>query len=198
MRTTYCLFLLIAALGLSGCEAVFTQQPVGDELVKLDPEVWQGTWLSDEIVVLTTVLDADKGLLQAAWVERAADGARFESVTGSVRRTGDMLFLNMQHGQFEDQAAGGASANETTEGPPDVPEFYWARIENDGHRAVFWWPDVAQITVAVNEGKLPGTIKQDKDVLLGALDATQLALINAPANNLLKWSQPVTFIRIGD
>jgi len=207
MRVAYVFFVIIAGLCLSGCEAVFTRQPVGEETVKLDPQVWQGTWLSDEIVVLTTVLDGENGVLHAAWVERAAEGARFETVTGSVRRTGDMLFLNMEHRQVEDgQPEVGAASGRDTEGPkedtgenmPAGAEFYWARIENDGRRAVLWWPDVEQIRLAVKAGQLPGTIKQDQDVILEPLDASRLARIGSPESSLLKWSQPVIFIRIGD
>ena len=90
--------LLLASMLLVGCNAVLVKEPMGDTVVKLDPATWQGTWVTDEVVILTTVLDSDKGLLEAAWVERGPEGkgANFESVTGMVRQTGDMLFLNIE------------------------------------------------------------------------------------------------------
>jgi len=195
MKVVLCALSVFFVTVLSGCEAVFTGYPIGDEAVQLDPDTWQGTWLSNEIVLLTTVLDADKGRLQAAWVERGADGARFESVVGYVRRTGETLFLTMEHEPSRNVEAAG---EEEREGAVLSPEYFWARIENDGHRAILWWPDVEQIRVAVDEKKLPGVIKQDRDVVLGPLDAEHLLLIDSPSSKLLRWSQPVTFIRIGD
>jgi hypothetical protein len=195
MRTQYWFYSIIAVLCLPGCEAVFTEQPMGEEVVKLDRTVWQATWLGDEVVLITTVMDADKGLLQAAWVERRPDGASFEAVTGTVRRTGDLLYLNMEHQPEEE---GNAATTPPAEATQDAPEYYWARIENDGRRAVLWWPDIEQVKVAVGDGRLPGTIKEDKDVVLRPLAASHLQLINSPTSGLLKWSQPVTFLRIGD
>jgi hypothetical protein len=198
MRILRWLLPIAAALLLSACEAVFTEQPLGEEVVRLDPAIWQGTWLSDEVVVMTTVLDADQGLLQAAWVERWPDGARFEAVAGTVRRSGDLLFLNMAH-RPEQDADSAAPAPQPDDGAPrGVPEFFWARVENDGRRALLWWPDVERARAAVGDGSLPGFVKQDRDVVLRQLSASQLELINAPSSGLLKWSQPATFIRIGD
>jgi len=195
MKATLSALSVLFVLALAGCEAVFTEQPIGDEAVQLDPATWQGTWLSEEIVLLTTVVNAEKGQLQAAWVERGPDGARFEAVTGTVRRAGEALFLTMEHER--------STEAEVAEGEPgelavSSPEYFWARIENDGRRAILWWPNVEQFRLAVDEKKLPGVIKHDKDVVLGPLDAGQLTLIGSPASNLLQWSQPVTFIRVGD
>ena len=189
-----CLFA--AGLLLSGCDAVFTQQPMGTDVVKLDIPTWQGTWLGDEIVMVTTVLDSDKGMMQAAWVERGPEGARFETSNGTIRQSGDRLFLTMEHQLPKDKGSGDARTSPEVEAVP--PEYYWARVENDGKRVVLWWPDVDQFRLAVSEGRLPGTIKEDKDVVLGELDDAQMDLVNTPAGNLLRWSDPVVFIRIGD
>jgi len=189
------LFFVVA---LAGCEVVSTPKPLGDEVVKLDPATWQGTWLSDGIVVLTTVLDRGKGQLQAAWVERGMAGAKFELVTGTVRRTGNVTFLSMERKQFKETGEGAATAQEQGEPAVEQPEFLWARIENDGRRVILWWPDTEQIRLAVNDGRLQGVIKKDKDIILQQPDAAQLKLINSPAANLMRWSQPVVFIRIGD
>ena len=90
--------LLLTSMLLGGCNAVLVEEPIGDVVVTLDPATWQGTWVNDEVVILTTVLDREKGLLQAAWVERGAEGegARFDSVTdGAANRRNDFP----QHGK---------------------------------------------------------------------------------------------------
>ncbi len=201
---------LLVVLLLSGCEAVFVQQPMGDEAVVLDASLWQGTWLNEEIVLMTTVLNAEQGQLQAAWIERYQDGAKFDSVSGFIRQSGDRMYLNMQH--VEEEAAeatdtdAAASANRTAEpaendagaGKQKPVEFLWARVENDGKRVLLWWPNIETLRAAVREGRIPGTVGADEDVHLGALSEQHLQQINDPAANLLQWTEPVVFLRVGD
>lgn len=195
---------LLAALLLTGCEAVLTQRPMGDAVVKLDAATWEGTWLGKEIVMVTTILDADQGKLEAAWVERAQEGARFETVRGTVRQTGDWLFLSMESQQFEEdesaKPSGGEAAAKPDEPTPDAPpaEYLWGRVSNDGQQVLFWWPDVEQIRQAVRDGRLPGTVREDKDVLLGTLDEAGMELINTPGSSFLRWSEPVVLTRLAN
>jgi hypothetical protein len=195
--------ILIMALMLTACDAVFTEQPLGTEIVILDAATWQGSWLGDELVLLTTVLDADQGLLQAAWVERGPEGARFESATGTVRRTGDWIFLNMKRQADTDEADTDTipededSESERSEETAPL-EYYWARVENNGSQVILWQPKVENIRRAVAENRLPGKIKEDEDVVLTALSKEQLAMINSLESDLLSWSEPLVFIRIGD
>lgn len=192
--------VLLAALLLGGCEAVLTQQPMGDQVVTLDAATWEGTWLGKEIVMVTTILNAEEGRLQAAWLERSSEGARFESATGTVRQSGDWLFLNMEAQQFEeDPPATGADAATDAGAPAARPaEFLWGRVSNDGRQVLLWWPAVEPVRQAVADGRLPGTAAEEEDVVLGPLDAAQMELLNAPAGNLLNWSEPLVFVRIGD
>jgi hypothetical protein len=183
---------LSSALLLSACGSVLVTQPMGENSVVLDPAAWEGTWASDELVMLTSVLDSKKGVLQAAWLERYEEGARFETVTGTVRQTGDWYFLSMKH----EPAKTSEEAESTTSEEP--PEYVWGRIENNGRRAVLWWPDLEQFRQAIREGRLPGRIKEDEDVVLGTLDAAQMEAINSPSGNLMNWTEPLVFVRIGD
>jgi hypothetical protein len=184
----YCVRMLglsITFLLLSACEAVFTEQPLGEQSTVLDKETWQGTWLSDGVVLMTTVVDAEKGVLQAAWLERGDEGARMESYTGFVRHTDDWLFLNMQQPTEDTEAVAGN-------------EYFWARVDNNGQRSILWWPNVNEMRIAVNTGKLPGLVKEDKDVRLAPLNMQHIELINTPSSNLLNWAEPDIFVRIGD
>jgi hypothetical protein len=78
------------------------------------------------------------------------------------------------------------------------PEYTWARIDNNGKRIILWLPDVEQFQQAVQDGRLPGTVREDEDVVLGPLEPAQLELINSPAGNLLDWPEPLVFVRIGN
>ena len=215
------MLLLLGSMLLGGCNAVLVKEPIGDVVVTLDPATWQGTWVNDEVVILTTVLDSEKGLLQAAWVERGAEGegARFESVTGTVRQTGEMIFLSMEKESAEERGTTAAPATEipatdapATDAPAMAaaatpapvtdlavpPEYTWARIDNNGKRIILWLPDVEHFQQAVQDGRLPGTVREDEDVMLAPLAPAQLELINSPAGNLLIWSEPQVFVRIGN
>lgn len=191
MNATRMLTLLAAAL-LTGCGAVMVTQPMGDRPVALDPADWEGTWASDEIVMLTTVLDSEAGVLQAAWLERYEDGARFETVTGMVRQTGDWIFLSTEHVPVQ------ADEELQSEAENEPPRYLWSRIDNNGRRAIVWWPDLDQFRDAVNGGRISGQVKEDNDVLLGPLDAAQMETINSPSGNLMNWAEPLVLVRIGN
>jgi len=193
MKPAIPLIILAGTLFLSACDTVTVQQPMGEEIVALDEATWQGSWLGEEVVMLTTVIDGEKGLLQAAWLERGPEGARFESVTGTVRHTGPVVYLNTERDRTEDRGQG-----ENTDESPSPPEFLWARIENNGQRALLWWPDVEHIRTAVGENRLPGTIRDDDDILLGPLNPAQQQQIDSPSGNLLKWTEPLVLVRMAD
>ncbi len=164
---------------------------MGDEVVVLDKALWQGQWSTGEVVITTTIIDADKGILQAAWLERREQGAEMEMATGYVRKSGEVIYLNLPN----------YDRDELTKPDTDEekrPEYHWARLALDEHRAVLWWPDQENFRDAVKAGTLPGTIKDDEDVVLGKLNAEQLQLISSPAANLLNWTEPLVFVRIAD
>jgi hypothetical protein len=207
--TVLLVVLVLAAMALGGCNAVLVKEPLGDVAVSLDPATWQGTWVTDEVVILTTILDGEKGVLQAAWVERGPEGkgANFETVTGMVRQTGDMFFLNIEKEPPEERGTAAATdappvaaavAQAPVTGVPVSPEYGWGRIDNNGKRMILWMPDVEQFRQAVRDARLPGTVTGDDDVVLGPLDPAQFELINSPAGKLLNWSEPLVFVRIGD
>jgi len=191
VKMPYRMMLLLSFLWLTACESVFVEQPMGDEVVVLEEDLWEGQWSNGEIVITTTIMDAEKGKLQAAWVERGKLGGELEMATGYVRRTGDVTYLNLPN-KDNDADPGEASGEVKPLG------YHWARLQQDRHRAILWWPDQHRFRDAVKAGTLPGTIKEDQDVMLGTLSEEQLRNINAPEANLLNWTEPLVFVRIGD
>lgn len=189
--TTLKALILLVALMLSGCGSVLVGAPMGETPVVLDPADWEGTWASDEIVMLTTVLNSNEGILQAAWLERYEEGARFETVSGVVRQTGDWYFLSMEH------VPANADDEEDAASDEQPPVYVWGRIDNNGRRAIVWWPDLEQFREAVRKGRIPGRINEDEDVVLGELNAEQMEVINSPSGNLMNWTEPLVLVRIG-
>lgn len=195
MKIGYRTLLLPGLLLLSGCESVFVEQPLGEQVVVLDEALWQGQWSNGEIVITTSIIDAEKGILQAAWIERGEHGAELEMATGYVRQTGDRIYLNLPN--YDKDEAPGDSSGET-QLQDSKPEYHWARLVLDEHQASLWWPNQDRFHAAVKAGTLPGTVREDQDVLLGALSAEHLDLINSPQGNLLNWTEPMVFTRIAD
>ncbi len=182
---------VLCFLGLTACESVFVQQPLGEEVVVLDEAAWQGRWSNGEIVITTSVIDAEKGTLQAAWIERGENGAELEMATGYVRRTGERIYLNLPNFDGEEATTGSTLKTGAT-------EYHWARLVLEDHQALMWWPNQERFRDAVKAGTMPGTIKEDHDVVLGALSPDQLDTINSPEANLLNWEHPMVFVRIAD
>lgn len=191
MKTPCRMLLLTSFLWLTGCESVFVAQPLGDEVVVLEEKLWQGQWSNGEMVITTTIINAEKGILQAAWVERGELGGELEMATGYVRRTGGVIYLNLPN--LDSDALPDEDA-----GDDKVPEYHWARLQQDEHRAVLWWPSQERFRDAIRAGTLPGTIREGHDVVLGQLNEQQLQYINTPEANLLNWTEPLVFVRIGD
>jgi hypothetical protein len=172
-------FVLIPViLFLEGCESVLTTQPIGDKVVQLSPEQWQGTWLHHEVVVTTSVLNKDTGLLQASWIERLEDGSDMKIFTGTVRTTGDMTFI-------------------VTKDENQKELFHWARVEKGENYLIMWSPNVEQFKALIKDGKLPGKVTED-GMLLGELKLETIEMIDDPSTNLLNWKDPNIFIRIGN
>lgn len=180
---------LMAIVLVTGCDAVYTRQPIGDEPLALETAQWQGTWLNGEVVMLTTVLDADNGKLQTAWLERGETGARMEVVVGEVRHTGERVYINSLD-----------EPDEADESAPESgsPPYYWARIRVEERTMTVWMPRLEAFRKAVEEGRLPGRIDADENVVLDRLEPDHLALIDSPEANLLQWSEPLVLVRVGD
>ena len=170
-------FVLIPVIiFLAGCESVLTTQPMGETVVQLNPEQWQGTWLHHEFIVTTTVLDKDNGLLQASWIERREDGIHMEVAKGTVRATGDKTFF-------------------VTRDENQKELFHWARVKKGDNSLIMWSPNVEQFKILIKNGKLPGEVTEDS-VVLGELKPETIKMIDDPSANLLNWKEPDIFIRI--
>jgi len=180
MNSIYRFLLVPIILILAGCDAVYTPEPLGDNAVQLSVEEWQGTWLASEMVVITTVLDKDKGRLQVAWMERGTDGVEMEVLEGSIRASGDIMFTN------------------TRDDNPNVgPRYLWMVLDkSEGHFTV-WSANLKQFKAMVADGRLPGE-ETDDGVVLGELKREHVEMIIDPSTNLLDWKNPGVFIRVGD
>ncbi|HMB58845.1 MAG TPA: hypothetical protein VKN35_02940, partial [Xanthomonadales bacterium] len=100
-------------------------------------------------------------------------------------------FLSMEH------VPANADDEEDAASDEQPPVYVWGRIDNNGRRAIVWWPDLEQFREAVRNGRIPGRINEDEDVVLGELNAEQMEVINSPSGNLMNWTEPLVLVRIG-
>ena len=141
MNSIYPLILACGILLVSGCDIVFTPEPLGDKAVQLKTAEWQGTWLAPDMVVITTVLDEDKGLLQAAWMARGLSGVKLEVLEGSIRASGDIMFINSRD-----------------DNPDAEPRYLWGMVDKSKDHLTIWAPDLTQFKAMVAAGTLPGEV----------------------------------------
>ena len=180
MISIYKIMLVSIFLILAGCNAVFTPKPLGEKAVQLNTEEWQGTWLAPEMVVITTVLDKDKGRLQAAWMERGTNGVEMEVLEGSIRASCDIMFIN------------------TRDDNPNVePRYLWMVLDKFENHFTVWSANLEQFKAMVADGRLPGEETED-GVVLGELKPEHLEMIIDPSTNLLDWKNPGVFIKVSD
>ncbi|MDX1571576.1 MAG: hypothetical protein R3200_13930 [Xanthomonadales bacterium] len=175
------LALLLGAL-LSGCQMVSSEEPVGEHPAQLDSDDWDGIWLHEEAAITLLVLDADRGTLEAAWVEEKAGRLVMEAVQAEVRGAGEWLFINTRLEPGEEDAS---------------PRFGFARVVIEDDRMLFWTPDLAGFRKAVESKRLPGTAGEDQ-VHLGKLTGPQLAEIIRGGPELFDWQNPTILIRYKD
>jgi len=178
MKPNKLLFLFPLAFFLASCGSVLASVPVGDTVVQLSPEQWQGTWLHQEVVVTTNILDKDNGLLQASWIERREEGVGLEVAKGTVRATGDKTFFVTRD----------ENRNEL---------FLWARVKKGDNYLIMWPPNVEQFRILINNGELAGELTEH-GVVLGELKPEFIEMIDDPSANLLDWKNPHIFVRIGN
>jgi hypothetical protein len=172
-------FMLIPLIiFLTGCATVMTTRPMGETVVQLSSEHWEGTWLNQEVVVTTIVLDEENGLLQAAWIERQEDDTEMQVAKGTIRATGNVTFIVAEDENQKDL-------------------FHWARINKEDNYLVMWSPNVEQFKTLINDGKLPGKVTDD-GVVLDDVTPETIKMIDDPTANLLIWNKPDIFIRIGN
>lgn len=170
---------LLAVL-LAGCDYVASVEPVGQRPVRAEPAEWAGTWLNDDGALTVRVVDPGRGHLEVGWIEAKPDGLVMESIEVHLR---------------EYRGDGYASVTGLEE-QEELDGFLWLRLERESERLLLWLPSAASFRRLVEDGKLPGELKED-GVVLGKLDDAQLALIGADAEGVLfEWREPMVLQRV--
>ncbi len=167
-----------------GCEAVYISHPLGDKPVKLDAKNWEGTWLHKDGILVTKILDSEKGLLNIAWIENSNDKLNFETEKVCIRESAGHMFWNKKD---KDQ-----SRDDSTASHKD--RYVWGKIKRIGHQIILWYPDIDTFKNLVGKGTLPGKI-DNGSVILDDLNPKQLKMFIAKTEALL-YDQNIPFALI--
>ena len=177
-----CIPLLLLALGLSACSAVYITKPIGDKPKNLTHEVdeWEGAWCNcSGDVFKVKVEDPAKGILEVACIEDNNKEFEFKKYTVYLRESGKWCFASFRAEDKKEEL------------------YAWARITMDGRQVVFWAPDSDKFTELVNAKKLPGKVDDKNGVILGELDPANMELITSGSSGvLLQWEKPMVLMKV--
>jgi hypothetical protein len=140
-----------AAFLLAGC--VWLVEPAG-EVAPLSKDLrWEGAWISDELIVLLFVDDADKGTLQYCGLMRAKKKdeppARLQCYAAQLRKTGDDYVLNVALDELYKD--GKTAARE-----PAARRWHFVLLRRDKDRVFVWMVDHKEARRLVEAGELEG------------------------------------------
>ena len=192
---TVCRLLVPAAICVLMSSCTLSSYPVGDSEQPVEPSEWEGTWGGafpgeGAIVLIVSVLDAEKGHLGVKWLEEDDGEIKLRESRGFLRATpgmtsdgwGDWLFVSVERKS--------ADAN-------GAVEYVWARVLKESDRALVWVPDSDKLGSLVAEGTLPGT-KEGYDVRLGRLESKHTKIIASEEKGVLfLWDAPLVLRRLG-
>ena len=184
MKIRPVLMSVCACLLLPACTSVYVSSPLGEKPVVLDPG-WEGSWLTDDGVVESSVMDGEQGLLQLAAIESGPEGLHLETVTVALKEKDGVLYANVSDDEVENL-------------------YHWAIVDrkSDGY-IVAWYPEAKKFKSLIAEEKFPGRFQKPGDehnhnVILGELKPEHLEMISDPASGLVDWKNPVVMIKMTD
>ena len=175
--------LAIAALLLAtvcGCSSVITKSPVGEKPAKIVAKEWEGNWVGTDVSVNVKVVDADKGILRAFWMEDDNQGfPAMKTADVELRESGNWLFANSTE---EDKDRG----------------YIWGRIKNEDRQIIIWPPDDGLFAQCVKEGVFPGKLDANA-IILDELKPQHLKIITSGGRGVLfSWDKPTVFVKVGN
>lgn len=162
-----------------GCSSVTSKRPVGEQPARIAANQWEGNWHTRDGAVRVKVIDVEKGILKAFWIEDDHKGnPLMRTAKIELRESGGWLFANT-----EDEKGQG---------------YVWGRIRNEDGQILVWAPDDRRFSKLISDGVFPGKVERN-DVLLEALKPEHLKFITSGEKGILfQWDQPTIFVKAGN
>lgn len=188
--------ILLMGLALVGCKTTYTRHPVGSQAEDIEAQRknWEGVWkgaAQDEPTVRIKVADGQKGILSVTWSEKKKNP---QNPKAQQRKqfTAQAYLRSHESWTF-------VSMNPT---PPDEKEAWgkdlliWGRIKMKDNQIAIWTPDEERIRALITEGKLPGSVHGNDDVVLDDLSPANLDRLTTDTDGLLfDWESPLVLFK---
>jgi len=181
------IFILVLILSmLMGCPVV-SKNIVGLQEYKLDALKIDGTWISDEGAILIKTIDPEKGIIKITFLE---DREKMESVKIKIMKGKSWLYFNI-----------------LPEKESKDNDYMWGRFQQSENRIIFWHTASQAFTKAIDEGKIKGVIKNEKQEDAKFSFTTSTTILTDSAENIVNlvetshksyfsWDEPVFFIKL--
>ena len=181
------IFSLVLILSmLMGCPVV-SKNIVGLQEYKLDALKIDGTWISDEGAILIKTIDPEKGIIKITFLE---DREKMESVKIKIMKGKSWLYFNiLPEKEIKDS------------------DYMWGRVQLSDNKIIFWHTTGNPFSKAIEEGKIQGIIKKEKQedgkfsfttytVILTDSAENIINLVETSDKSFFSWDEPVFFIKL--
>jgi len=186
MKTAKRLLLILFLGVLMGCP-VTSKNIVGLQEFKLDAQKIDGTWINDEGAILIKTIEPDRGIIKITFLE---DKEKIESVKIKIMKGTAWLYFNI-----------------LTEKESKDSDYTWGRLQLSENKIIFWHTASEAFTKAIEESKIQGIIKKEKQedgkfsfttstVILTDSAANIIKLVETSDKSFFLWDEPVVFIKL--
>ena len=182
MKTaTPCVAVLVLAFLMSGCNAVFTKNYLGEKPADLSDYDLNGTWILDDedeqIAIVLKVIDPEGGILEAGWIE--THGAEFELEHHRIH-------LNEQG----DWLVGHCDDSE------DPTRKFWFLTKVTPEKIIGLSPNLKTYKRLINTGEVKGVIEEGGNITLENVPAAQFkALVADESLKGFHWDEEMNMYR---
>jgi len=174
---------------LIGCSTVTTKQPIGTEPYSPSKQEWEGTWLSDDEIIIIMVIDEKKGIIKLAWIEDKDPDFKLETVTCKLMKSQNGMYINALNIPGED--FGGY--------------YIWGKIQIKNDKIIIWPPLFEAFKSAYEENKVKALVEKRQNQKTGLLEISDIKLTDEPSKILLviennnkyfDWENPIVLVRL--
>jgi hypothetical protein len=148
MKNLLTTITLCCALAVAGCSKVVSENPIGIDNYLIQPEDWNGTWLSEDEFMKIKVIDEAEGLFEIVWIEEKDDDFKLETMMCQLRQGVSGVYLNVKD----------------VPGEPLKDYYYWGKIKKDKDNILFWLPSFEAFEEAYESNIIQAIVeKSDPD-----------------------------------
>jgi hypothetical protein len=182
-RITKALFMYVLLAGplfVFACSAIYSEEPLGEEIARLEPEEWTGVWwLEDSEVFRVHLPDRNSGILQFVNICRPS---KSDLVTFREFRWAGATWYFPVELVTRNQ---GESLYRTTEVLRRFGDQLWVLTVND-----------TRVRFLVEQGMLPGRVGVHGEPILGPITRANYDIILSEDQPLFHWQRAFILVRL--